>query len=111
MNQSGRMDKVRYALGQLRWAYSDLSAAALAEVEEWEASRQDADLVHETATIRAATLQAAHAANMKAAEAEADRLKAALEAIVQELSEEHVSLTVVLRIAHAALAPADRNTT
>lgn len=173
---TARQEKVREALefaGRMLTSDSDTFAAALAEVEEWEAQRRDdesiiqqqiaayaelrsraeaaererdeamraAGLIHQ-ATAGTITdhhdrlLQAEnhYRARAEAAEAEADRLKAALAELKHEATracqflpmtyslaserdfkDDNVSraghiLRVALRDARAALAPADRNT-
>lgn len=56
-------------------------AALYALVAERDEARRDADAVHETATIRAATLQRAHGLERQAAEADVAQLHNALEAL------------------------------
>jgi len=104
---SARQEKVREAL---RWVdFDNLSvkaqddvAAALAEVEEWETERE-----YLGGIIKALMPYQERAV---LAEAEADRLKAALEQI-EDAADGIPDSDVFVNIARAALAPADRNTT
>ncbi len=110
MNQSGRMEQTREAL---RWNSTGLRLPALAEVEEWETRLAEAEKLYGIFRARYedkyTEWDAAKTNAVKDAMAEADRLKAALEAVVATDSKwiRHPGV----EIARAALAPADRNTT
>ncbi len=134
MNQSGRMDKVREYIEAggyevvfvtdeaepERGSQASLvpmdRAAALAEVEEWETRLADWQAKYEE-RVTSRVGEYAHA--VVAAEAEADRLKAALAEYGQHA--DRCAIFVFVRASHsfkecdcglaAALAPADRNTT
>ncbi len=99
---NARQEKVREALIAVtppriaEWQAIAI-AAALAEVEEWEREMRRTQTYYEEANDRA-----------DAAEAEADRLKAALTEIADP-DGRHSKRAA--EIARAALAPADRNTT
>ena len=126
MNQSGRMEKVREALAFEAFTVMDeeqwIVDAALAEVEEWEATRPAINVLVVANDELLARVQAAEAdrdewikatadngaeadrfkielarrdAEFRHVKAEADRLKAALDELLQWA---------------AAVAPADRNT-
>jgi len=108
---SARQEKVREAL----YKVDDDIAAALAEVEEWEAEVAEARGLRDAAYARAEAAEAVAARGdqlldqagvaLEKAEAEADRLKAALQLIAKP----GVQSTNPRHVARAALAPADRN--
>jgi hypothetical protein len=123
---TARQEKVRYAL-RLLGLDSRSAVAALAEVEEWEARLER---LAESARTLAEALDNRTAAYVKkcnsaeAAEAEADKLKAALTQITDAYTaeaEDHNDgefalwkaddLVNAIVAARAALAPADPNTT
>jgi len=109
---SARQEKVREALDRCVPATSGLLAPALAEVEETETRLAQAEAGWKEAelllgkTLNQDAMDACRRA--EAAEAEADRLKAALERVLRF----NVVRGEARRIAEAALAPADqpRNT-
>jgi hypothetical protein len=120
---TARQEKVREALAVLHLGPRDkhYHDAALAEAEEWEAIRAVQEERYETlrlSNMRHVDKAISERARAEAAEAEADRLKAALKGLVfkwdcwcADPDAPQQGHEIACKAARAALAPADPNTT